>query len=65
MTLGRCITGTADLAAGLAGYDAQRRKPTQRLARLSHTFGRVAHARRFTPVRDAAVRLALAFGPPA
>lgn len=65
VTLAECLAGTATVDAGLVGYDARRRRPTQRLVRLSHRVGRVAQARRFTPVRDAAVRLALAFGPPA
>jgi 2-polyprenyl-6-methoxyphenol hydroxylase-like FAD-dependent oxidoreductase len=65
VTLGHCLAGAASIAAGLAEYDNRRRRPTQRLVRLSHRVGRVAQARRFTPVRDAAVRLALAFGPPA
>ncbi|WP_326556483.1 FAD-dependent monooxygenase [Micromonospora sp. NBC_01796] len=65
VTLGRCLIGGSSIAAGLAEYENLRRRPTQRLARLSHRVGRVAQARRFTPVRDAAVRLALSFGPPA
>lgn len=64
VTLARCLVEASHAREGLAAYDRLRRKPTQRLARMSRTVGRVAHARRFTPVRDAAVRAAMAFGPP-
>lgn len=49
----------------LAAYDAERRKPTQRLARVAGVVSRMARVRRFTRVRDAALRVALLAGPPA
>ncbi|HEX5542909.1 MAG TPA: hypothetical protein VFX60_15330 [Micromonospora sp.] len=49
---------------GLAAYDRLRRRSTQRLVRMSRTVGRLAQARRLTPLRDLAVRTTLAFGPP-
>jgi 2-polyprenyl-6-methoxyphenol hydroxylase-like FAD-dependent oxidoreductase len=65
VTLGRCLVVAPGVRPGLAEYDRQRRRSVQRLARMSRTMGRVAHARRFTPLRDVAVRAALRLGPPA
>ncbi|MDP3894764.1 FAD-dependent monooxygenase [Nocardioides sp.] len=49
----------------LARYDAVRRRPTQRLARMSRGLNRVASARRLTTLRDLGVRAAMAVsGPP-
>lgn len=60
VTLARCLApaGTVDQTARpalrpmLAGYDRQRRRPTQRLQSLARTLGQVAHARRLTGPRD-------------
>jgi 2-polyprenyl-6-methoxyphenol hydroxylase-like FAD-dependent oxidoreductase len=64
VALATCLTMASTVGKGLTAYDAERRRPTQRLARMSRLVNRAAHARRLVPVRDAAVRLALAFGPP-
>ncbi|MDG4832484.1 FAD-dependent monooxygenase [Solwaraspora sp. WMMD1047] len=64
VTLGRCLIDEPAVAVALARYDRARRRPTQRLARVSHLVGRLAQARRWTGARNAAVRLALAAGPP-
>ncbi|WP_020672230.1 FAD-dependent monooxygenase [Amycolatopsis nigrescens] len=47
----------------LAAYDADRRKPTQRLARMASVTSRMMHARRFTGLRDATMKLALRSAP--
>jgi len=64
VTVARCLVDAPSVADGLTAYDRGRRKPTQRLVRMSRTAGRLAQARRLAPVRDLAVRTALAFGPP-
>lgn len=65
VTLARCVAGAARIADGLVAYDRVRRRPTQRLARMSRLVGRMAHARRFRAARDLAARVAAAAGPPA
>jgi 2-polyprenyl-6-methoxyphenol hydroxylase-like FAD-dependent oxidoreductase len=65
VTLARCVADAARLGDGLAAYDRIRRRPTQRLARVSRLVSRMAHARRFRPARDLAARAAAAAGPPA
>ncbi|BCJ63606.1 FAD-dependent monooxygenase [Polymorphospora rubra] len=65
VTIADRLTGTDDVRAALAAYDRERRRPTQRLARIAGLMGRLAQARRFTGIRDVAVRAATAFGPPA
>jgi 2-polyprenyl-6-methoxyphenol hydroxylase-like FAD-dependent oxidoreductase len=45
--------------AGLTRYDKLRRRPTQRMVRASLLVNRLAHARRFTKVRDAVLGLAI------
>ncbi|MEV7226989.1 MULTISPECIES: FAD-dependent monooxygenase [Polymorphospora] len=65
VTIADRLAGTDDVRAALAAYDRERRRPTQRLARTARLMGRMAQARRFTGVRDVAVRVATAFGPPA
>jgi 2-polyprenyl-6-methoxyphenol hydroxylase-like FAD-dependent oxidoreductase len=65
VTLARCVSGVARIADGLVAYDRMRRRPTQRLARMSRLVGRMAHARRFRAARDLAARAAAAVGPPA
>lgn len=47
----------ATVAAGLAAYDTQRRRPAQRIAAPSWQAGRVARGGRFSPLRDTALRL--------
>ncbi|MEU5941025.1 FAD-dependent monooxygenase [Micromonospora sp. NPDC047548] len=53
-----------DVRGALARYDQQRRRPTQRMAAMAARASRLSRVRRFTGVRDLAVRAALAFGPP-
>jgi len=65
VTLGRCLVDVPQVERALAAYDAERRKATQRLARMARIVSRMAHTDRFTTVRDAALRLALLAGPPA
>jgi 2-polyprenyl-6-methoxyphenol hydroxylase-like FAD-dependent oxidoreductase len=65
VTLARCVSGAAPIAEGLAAYDRMRRRPTQRLARMSRLLARMAHAQRFRSARDLAARAAAAVGPPA
>jgi 2-polyprenyl-6-methoxyphenol hydroxylase-like FAD-dependent oxidoreductase len=45
--------------AGLRRYDQLRRRPTQRMVRASVLVSRLAHARRFTRVRDTVLGLAI------
>lgn len=62
--LARCLATHADPTSALAAYDRQRRRPTQRLATMTHRASRLAHARRFPRLRDTAVRIALTVGGP-
>lgn len=64
VTLAECLATGASVPAALRDYDARRRRSTQRLARASRLVNRMAHARRLLPVRDAALRGALAAAPP-
>ena len=58
------LAAESDVPSALARYDGLRRGPTQRMAAMAARAGRLAQVRRFTGVRDTALRLALAFGPP-
>ncbi|KAA2255945.1 NAD(P)-binding protein [Solihabitans fulvus] len=64
VTVARCLAEHPNVTDGLAAYDALRRRPTQRLARTARVVNRMANARRFNRLRDAALRLALAVGGP-
>jgi 2-polyprenyl-6-methoxyphenol hydroxylase-like FAD-dependent oxidoreductase len=64
VVLTECLTGSSTVEDGLAAYDRRRRRPTQRLAAMSTRVNRLAQTRRLLPLRDAVIRLALAFGPP-
>lgn len=64
VTLADCLSGT-DVAAGLRSYDNLRRPPSQRIAAMALRASRLSQLRRFTGLRNAAVRLALAIGTPA
>ncbi|AHH99552.1 hypothetical protein [Kutzneria albida] len=55
-------TCTALPGSALAAYDSARRGVTQKLARMSLSVNRMAHARRFLWARDLAVRGAMRFG---
>jgi 2-polyprenyl-6-methoxyphenol hydroxylase-like FAD-dependent oxidoreductase len=65
VTLSDHLISIKDIPAALTAYDRARRRPTQRLAALSHRMSRLAGARRLRGLRDAVVRAALADGPPA
>ncbi|MEV6815948.1 FAD-dependent monooxygenase [Micromonospora sp. NPDC051296] len=64
VALSEALAAAPDVSSALARYDGLRRGPTQRMAAMAVRAGRLAQVRRFIGVRDAAVRLALAFGPP-
>ncbi|BCJ62631.1 FAD-dependent oxidoreductase [Micromonospora endophytica] len=64
VVLARSLAQSPDVAAALARYDRARRGPTRRMAAMAVRAGRLAQVRRFTGVRDATLRLVLAFGPP-
>ncbi|TCC00271.1 2-polyprenyl-6-methoxyphenol hydroxylase [Micromonospora zingiberis] len=64
VVLAQALAAEPDVASALARYDGLRRGPTQRMAAMATWAGRLAQVRRFTGVRDAALRMALAFGPP-
>ncbi|PSL54997.1 2-polyprenyl-6-methoxyphenol hydroxylase-like FAD-dependent oxidoreductase [Saccharothrix carnea] len=61
VVLAECLTGDVD--AGLRRYDSARRRVTRRLAAGSLWLNRLARMRRFTGVRDAGLRVALALAP--
>lgn len=65
VSLARHLVTAPQVSHALAAYDRERRKPTQRLARLAGVVSRMARVRRFTAARDLALRLALVAGPPA
>ncbi|MER5264399.1 FAD-dependent monooxygenase [Actinosynnema sp. NPDC002837] len=62
VVLAECLAGD-DVDAGLRRYDSERRRVTQRLAARSLQLNRLARMRRFTGVRDAGLRVALALAP--
>ena len=58
VALAECLGGARDVHSGLSRYDSRRRRPAQRVAAMSRRVNRLAQARRFTRLRDTAVRLA-------
>ncbi|MER7457745.1 FAD-dependent monooxygenase [Micromonospora sp. NPDC126480] len=64
VALADAVAGASDVPAALVGYDRRRRRPTQRMAAVAARAGRLAQVRRFTGVRDLALRVALSVGPP-
>ncbi|MGW0434171.1 FAD-dependent monooxygenase [Micromonospora sp. NPDC003197] len=64
VTLAGHLDRAPDVRSALAAYDQERRRPVQRLARLARTMNRMTQVRRFVPLRDIAVRAALAVGGP-
>lgn len=64
VTLAGFLVTEPKVSDALTAYDAARRKTTQRLVRMSHIFSRMAHTRRLTVLRDAAVKLAFRAGSP-
>jgi 2-polyprenyl-6-methoxyphenol hydroxylase-like FAD-dependent oxidoreductase len=63
VTLARCLITQPTVTAVLASYDHHRRRPTQRLARAASLTARLVAMRRFTTLRDTALRLSLAAAP--
>lgn len=64
VTLAGELTAHPRVEDALASYDAQRRVPTQRMARVARLMNRMVHTPGIAPVRDTAMRLMLAFGRP-
>jgi 2-polyprenyl-6-methoxyphenol hydroxylase-like FAD-dependent oxidoreductase len=64
LALGEAMAGTTGIPEALRSYDAARRPRTQRFAAISLRVNRLAHAERWIGLRDAAVKVALAMGPP-
>lgn len=62
-SVAECLATHSTVEDALAAYDARRRGPTQRLARAASLTSRMVHLRRFTPLRDAAMKLALRAAP--
>jgi 2-polyprenyl-6-methoxyphenol hydroxylase-like FAD-dependent oxidoreductase len=63
VTLASCLIEQPTVTAGLASYDHRRRPSTQRLARAATLTARMVAMRRFTTLRDTALRLSLAAAP--
>lgn len=61
LVLGECVSGASDVHSGLRAYDRARRRPSQRIAAASRYLGRFSVASRAGTLRDAVVRLAVAF----
>jgi 2-polyprenyl-6-methoxyphenol hydroxylase-like FAD-dependent oxidoreductase len=64
VTLARTLSASDDIESGLRRYDAQRRRPTQRMAAMSVRASKLAQVKRLLPMRNLIVRRALAAGPP-
>ncbi|MDB1088102.1 FAD-dependent monooxygenase [Streptomyces sp. ACA25] len=64
VTLARELTSRTRVEDALAAYDAQRRRPTQRLARTARLMRRSVHTPGAAPLRNSATRLAVALGRP-
>ncbi|WP_040390296.1 FAD-dependent monooxygenase [Catelliglobosispora koreensis] len=60
--LARCLTTAPNVQAGLAAYDRERRKPSQRVAAMALRVSRLTAMRR-TGLRDLIAKAALALGP--
>lgn len=64
VTLARELIAHDDVEEALASYDAQRRRPTQRMARAARLMNKMVHTPGAAPVRNTAMRLMLAVGGP-
>lgn len=64
LALARELVTRARVEDALAAYDAARRRPTQRLARVARLVNRAVHTPGAAPVRDPAMRLLLAVSSP-
>ncbi|MGK4906074.1 FAD-dependent monooxygenase [Streptomyces albus] len=63
VAVGRALAAHRRVPDALAAYDAERRRPTQRLARAARLANRAVHTSLpLTPVRDTALRCFLALG---
>lgn len=62
--LARALANAPDVPTALRAYDQLRRPATQRLVRAARLMSRMAHARRLTGLRNAAMRAALTVGGP-
>jgi 2-polyprenyl-6-methoxyphenol hydroxylase-like FAD-dependent oxidoreductase len=63
VALAECLAEAPDVHSGLSRYDSRRRRPAQRVAAMSRRVNRMVQVRRFTRLRDTAVRLATAVAP--
>ncbi|RSO51185.1 2-polyprenyl-6-methoxyphenol hydroxylase [Streptomyces sp. WAC 06725] len=64
VVLARALRASSEVAAALRTYDAERRAVTRRLVRTARLMNRMAHARRLTGLRNAAMRAAVTLGGP-
>jgi 2-polyprenyl-6-methoxyphenol hydroxylase-like FAD-dependent oxidoreductase len=64
ITLATCLRDAAAVPHGLRAYDRQRRRPTQRLARMSGMAARLSGIRHAPWLRDALLRASMLAGPP-
>ncbi|MEV0644925.1 FAD-dependent monooxygenase [Phytomonospora sp. NPDC050363] len=63
LVLAECLAAQEDPRAGLAAYDARRRRPSQRVAAMARRVGGLT-AWRWTGLRDLVAKVALKAGPP-
>jgi 2-polyprenyl-6-methoxyphenol hydroxylase-like FAD-dependent oxidoreductase len=63
VTLASCLIEQPTVTAALASYDRRRRPATQRLARAASLTARLVAMRRFTALRDTAIKLSFAATP--
>ncbi len=59
------LRDAGSIADGLRAYDRERRRTTQRLARMAGAAAWMSRCRRGVPVRDALLRASMLAGPPA
>ncbi|MFH8750628.1 FAD-dependent monooxygenase [Streptomyces rimosus] len=64
VVLARALRASSEVAAALRTYDAERRAVTRRLVRTARLMNRMAHVRRLTGLRNAAMRAAVTLGGP-
>ncbi|MFU8849720.1 FAD-dependent oxidoreductase [Micromonospora sp. SL1-18] len=64
VTLAACLRDAPAVRDGLRAYDRQRRRPTQRLARISNVAARMNRMRRALWIRDGLLRASMLTGPP-
>jgi 2-polyprenyl-6-methoxyphenol hydroxylase-like FAD-dependent oxidoreductase len=64
VTLASCLRDAQTPAAGLQGFDQQRRPVMQRMARIAAMASRMSRIRHALPVRDALLRASLRAAPP-